>query len=147
MYKSKYFVIQEYVPPSVYADRGEKAWEILDPRLLKMDDAVRNHFGVVIINTWHSTRLISAYKYRSQSGLRTREFYDLSEDYYKSYSAHKYGMASDKLLPNCELSMEEVRRYIEKHPDEFPDIKGIERKVSWLHTDVRNRDDVLFFNP
>ena len=34
MYKCENFSIHELVPPNVFYNRGEKAWELLDERLL-----------------------------------------------------------------------------------------------------------------
>ena len=38
MYNCKYFAIHELIPPQVYRDRGEKAWELLDPDMLRTLD-------------------------------------------------------------------------------------------------------------
>ena len=49
-YKCDYFAIHELIPPSVYEARGEKAWELLDDRLLKTIDTLRDRFGPATIN-------------------------------------------------------------------------------------------------
>jgi len=143
-YKSKHFIIQEYVPPAVYAARGDKAWQLIDDRLLRMDDICREHFGPIIINTWHSAHLIKKYTYRSQSGLRTTEFYNNQAEFDRSYSQHKYGRASDKLLVSG-YGYDKARAFIIDNDHLFKDIKGMEEGVNWLHTDVRNSQSLMLF--
>lgn len=136
MYKCKHFIIQELVPPHVYEERGEKAWELFDDRLLQTIDAIRDHFGVsCTINNW---------KWggdRKWSGLRTVE-----SPYYSPYSQHTFGRAADVLVDG--LDAERVRQEILKHREEkFPFITAMELDVSWLHIDTRNHAPVKVFKP
>lgn len=149
MYRSKYFKIQEYVPESVFNARGQKAWELMDPRLLEMDDLIREAHGPCIINTWWNRGLIEKYGYRDQSGLRTADFYYTVRDYFNSYSAHKYAMASDKLLAlhRTVESLDVVREDIKLNRKKYHAIKGMEEGTTWLHTDVRNRAKLVLFSP
>lgn len=142
MYKPKYFSIKEYVPPQVYADRGERAWELLDDRLLMTDDALRERYGRIIINNWHSPRLIKICggDVRSWSGLRTEE-----SPYGSEYSQHRFGRASDKLFLDTHIDV--VRNDILLHQDEFPYINFIELKTSWLHSDTRNCERIKIYTP
>jgi hypothetical protein len=126
MYKARYFVIQELVPRSVFVGRGEKAWSLLDDRALRTLDAIREEFGVTVVNTWHRDGD------REWSGLRTP-----NSPYHRIYSQHSYGRAFDCIFP--EHPSEDVRAYILAHPRQFPHIRGVERGVSWLHFDVGNR--------
>ena len=41
MYRCEYFALYELVPEEVYLERGEKAWELLDKRLLITLDRLR----------------------------------------------------------------------------------------------------------
>jgi len=50
MYKCDHFKIQELVSPGVYKDRGDKAWELLDDRLLMTLDKLRERYGPIIVN-------------------------------------------------------------------------------------------------
>lgn len=54
MYKCSHFKIQELVPPAIFEARGEKAWELLDERLLITLDRLRDRFGPITVNNWHS---------------------------------------------------------------------------------------------
>ena len=152
MYRSNYFSIQEYVPPRVYAQRGERAWQLLDDRLLRSDHALRKKFGAIIINNWHSQHLIERVQevytnwgvswnpVREWSGLRT-----VDSPYYSEFSQHPFGRASDKIF--LDVTVAEVREYILKHQDEFPLIMSLELDTKWLHHDVRNCDRILTYKP
>lgn len=137
-YRPQHFILQEYVPPSIFHQWGETAWEFLDERLLIMDDLIREKFGPVIINTWHSPALIKKYGLREWSGLRTP-----ASPYYSPTSQH-CGRASDKLL--VRTPVEAARQYILSNPYEFPLIGGIELQVDWLHTDVRAYEGIKTFS-
>lgn len=136
MYQCKHFIIEELVPPHVYEERGRKAWELLDERMLRTIDAIRDHFGVsCTINNWKWGGN------RKWSGLRTAE-----SPYYSPYSQHTFGRAFDMLVGD--LDAEEVRQEILKHREEkFPHISGMELNISWLHIDCRNHTPVKVFNP
>jgi len=133
-YIPSYFGISELVPPSVHNERGEKAWELLDPLLLESIDAVRKMFGPMVINNWASGGD------RQWSGLRTPD-----SPYYSKYSQHSFGRAADMLPQDADVN--EIRSYIILNPAKFPLITGIELNVSWLHIDVRNTKGVKTFNP
>ena len=75
MYIPRHFSIEEFVPPHVYQERGERAWQLLDERMLITCDQMREAFGPMIINTWHSKKLQKYFGYRQYSGLRTVGFY------------------------------------------------------------------------
>ena len=71
---------------------------------------------------------------RGWSGLRTKD-----SSYYSPTSQHSLGKAIDCIFSAYDV--EEVRQYILNNPDEFPHIGGIELNVSWLHLDVRERQN------
>lgn len=152
MYTPKHFIIQELVPPEVYRERGERAWEILDPKMLMTIDAMRERFGPMIINTWHSTRLIGGYGMRKHSGLRTMSYFvDMHgekagrEKYLSSFSQHKYGRGFDAVFRDYKA--EEVRKHVLASPGAFPYLTAIEDDVSWFHGDVRNTQGIKVFKP
>ena len=139
--KCEKFVIQELVPEEVYKKRGEKAWELIDPRLITTIDAIKRKFS-------KGTMTINNYKWggdRSQSCLRTLSFYKSAEKMDSSFSQHKYGRAIDCVF--SAYSTDEVRQYIIDNPKEFPYVKGIELGTTWLHVDVRNTPIVKTFYP
>lgn len=124
---------------------GDNAWWLLDVRLLKTLDDLRERYGMVIVNTWHSPLLQKHYGYRDQSGFRNRHHYASVPDYLKSHSQHKYGRAADCKFGDKSVSAAQVRKDILDNPDWFPLITAIEDGVSWLHFDVRNVEPVMVF--
>ena len=134
MYICEHFKIHELVPQQVYQDRGEKAWELLDERLLITLDQLRKRYGPMTINNyyWQGDR--------EWSGLRTKD-----SPYYSPYSQHSFGRAADCLFKK--LSAEEVRQNILQYQNEFPEINSVELGVSWLHFDVRNCNRIKTYYP
>ncbi len=134
MYKCKYFVIQELVSPQTYTDRGEKAWQLLDDRMLMTLDLLRKKYGKMTINNW---------KWggdREWSCLRTAE-----SPWFSKYSQHSFGRAADIIFND--ITAEEVRQQILENPNDpvFVFINSFEENTSWLHFDVRNSDRILTF--
>lgn len=122
---AKYFKIQELVPKSVYDARGDKAWQLLDHRLIVNADDLRMQLGVsVTCNNWHIGGN------RDQSGLRIP-----GQSYYKPYSQHSFGRALDLI---CEIPAEETRRRIKEGDIILSYPATFEKGVNWLHMDVRN---------
>lgn len=51
---SKYFIIQEFVPPEIYKVWGEKSIWFIDQRIISLADFVHEFFGAsVTINNWN----------------------------------------------------------------------------------------------
>lgn len=136
MYTCKHFAIHELVPPNAYKERGEKAWQLLDDRLLMTLDKLRERFGVMTVNSYHWGGD------REWSGLRTSD-----SPYYSPYSQHSFGRAADCLFGAA--SVEAVRQEILANPDDpdFALIGSLELGVSWLHFDVRNCDRIMTYRP
>lgn len=134
--KSKTFRIEELVPPSIFNDRGELAWELIDEKLIITIDQIKKDFpnGTMTINDW-----VWGGQYH-HSGIR-----DITSPDYKKYSMHSWGKAAD--IKFSKYSVEEVRQYVVNNPDKYPYVKGIEDfpGMSWLHVDVRNRDSLIKF--
>ena len=130
------FIIQELVPRSVYLDRGERAWQLIDYRLIDNMNALRTQLGVSItVNDWLWDGD------RDQSGLRV-----IGQEYYKPYSQHTFGRATDSI---CEIPAQEIRELIrEGIYIKLPHHACFEDNVSWLHMDVRNtaNGSHYFFN-
>lgn len=133
MTKAKHFKIHELVPPSIYTLRGEKAWELIDSRLITLIDAMREEFGSATINN---------YKWggdRQWSGLRTPD-----SPYYSKTSQHTFGRAADLLFKDH--TADAVRKAMIANPDKWlaicPNIT-LEDDVSWVHIDVRNGDNCI----
>lgn len=129
------FIIQELVPKSVYLDRGGKAWQLIDYRLIDNLNALRTQLGVpMTMNNWIWGGN------RDQSGLRIP-----GQEYYRPYSQHTYGRAAD---PICETPAQEIRERIKSEDIILPHYACFEDNVSWVHMDVRNNnnDSHYFFN-
>ncbi len=123
-YEPKYFRPEEFVPPEVFKQLGEKSLLVMDYRILKTADTLRDTFGKITINNWvfggqrrysgfrHATCVIGAV-----------------------WSQHRFGRGIDALTEKC--TPDEARKEILAHPDHFPYITVMEDKVEWLHVDCR----------
>lgn len=119
--------LDEYIPREMYMkhqDNPNVLIGLIDPRLIRADQMLRDKFGSVTINNWWNGGP------RQWSGIRTPESPD-----YSPTSQHTHGRASDKLFSNA--TAETVRNYIKEHYIELG-ITCIEANVSWVHSDVRN---------
>ena len=134
IYKCKHFGIKELVSEGTYNKRGEKAWQLLDERVLRTADFLREKYGSITINDW------SWGGTNHWRGLRTPD-----SKYYSTYSQHSFGRALDLIFK--ETTAEQVRQDIRdtpSHPD-FLFVTSFEENTSWLHIDVRNVDRILTF--
>lgn len=140
--KSKYFKIQELVSRNVYEKYGEKSWEFIDTRLIKVIDLLREHFGKpIIVNNWCFGGNLH------QRGLRANqdEIVRNKKDYY--ISQHCLGKAIDFNVKG--MTVEEVYNEILKNKDKFHLISRIENikdTPTWIHVDVANVDKFKIFN-
>jgi hypothetical protein len=137
MYKCKHFGIKELVSPNIYNMHGDKAWGVIDERILRTIDALRERFGSCTVNDWSWGGKFE------HSGFRDESYYKSTDAYLKSRSQHKYGRAMDCKFKNHKAH--EVRKYIIQNQDEFPYVTFIETgplkngvDMSWVHIDVRN---------
>jgi hypothetical protein len=112
--------------------RGNKAWELLDEGMLRAIDRLRGRFGRMVVNDWHRGGE------REWSGIRLP-----GSPFYSQYSQHTYGRAFDMICLDADV--DEVRGYILAHPNEYPEIRGVELGTSWLHVDGRNFDGIKTF--
>jgi len=130
-YRPINFVIQELVPPDVFADRGQAAWELLDGWALVTLQALRNRFGPITVNNWH---LGGRFK---ESGLRS-----FTTTTGAVYSQHRFGRAFDCKFSNT--TPRAVSAYILANAQEFPyltTLEDVEYTPGWLHFDCRNNAD------
>jgi len=135
MNKAHYFKIYELVDKKTYEDRGQKAWELISPELIYVIDELREYFGAAYINTWYWKKNGSQWR-----GLRTQR---CKVGAY--YSQHRLGNAADMTFKRETAA--EVRKAIKEDPQWWEDIRCIERKVNWLHVDVRNCTSIKWVNP
>ena len=136
MYTCEHFSIHELVPPRVFNERGEKAWELLDDRLLITLDRLRNRYGSITVNNYYWG------KEREWSGLRTSD-----SPFYSAFSQHSFGRAADCLF--AKHTSEKIRQDILADPSDsdYEYIGSIELGVSWFHFDIRNCDRIKTYHP
>lgn len=135
----KSFIIQELVPPTIFAARGDRAWELIDANAAMSLQALRDRFGPCTVNNWH---INGTYK---ESGLRA-----FSTPTGAAYSQHKYGRAFDCKFRNA--TPREVFADVMRDPSKFPHITVLEDvnfTPTWLHFDTRlhNRNGIWVVKP
>lgn len=136
MYRCKHFGIKELVSSETYKDRGEAAWELLDPEALKVLDHLREEFGPTTCNDW------------SWGGrFQNRGFRDSNTTVGATYSQHKMGRGFDVHFKNItvDAAREKLLDLIKKKDKRFLAIKGIGINSGFLHFDTRNREDLITF--
>lgn len=146
MYKCKYFKITELVHPDLLKSIGEeKCWFLLDDRLLRYADKLREKFGKITVNANGLT----------ECGLRKIE-----SDTGAIFSAHKYGRALDLHISTIEVEASKIKGSLERKNYKIKEYNKIREKllslseyrvlnfehnISWLHIDVANRENRLFY--
>lgn len=133
------FILQELVDPDTFLLRGDRAWELLDPRALATLQALRDHLGPCVVNNWHDGGT-----YR-ESGLRA---FDSKTG--AKYSQHKFGRGFDCKFKS--MNPHEVLDYVQSHRFDFPHLTVVENPKatpSWFHFDTRNtnRPDIWIVDP
>ncbi len=126
----KYFKIQEFVSECVYKLRGERSVQLIDNRIMKFMDGLREALGKPITcNNWH---VGGDYQWR---GLRNPR-----SAWYSEFSQHTQGRAIDAKIKG--MSAEEVRQWIidNRNLEWVKPITFLEagKTVTWLHADVRS---------
>lgn len=134
MYSPKHFSIQELVPSDVYKARGESAITLIDERLLRSLDQLREAFGICIVNNWPWGGPFE------ERGLRNPDCKT-----YRPWSQHTFGRAADCSFKTVDAQT--VRDSVIKSKACFPYISFIEDSVSWFHFDVRNCQRIQLWNP
>ena len=125
---SKNFILQEFVPPDVFAQFGDKAAWFIDPKVVAIAQWLRDHTGKsVTVNNWHTG---GQYK---ESGLRS--FLTRTG---AAYSQHKFGRAADiKILG---MGGAEMRKIVDDNSAALMELglTTVELDTpTWLHVDCR----------
>ena len=128
-YRPKYFALNELVPPDVIQARGEQAWQLMDERILRGADWLREKFGPCVINGKFGGKGFS------ESGLRN----PLTTTGAR-WSQHKFGRAVD--MKFLKVNVKEVYDYIlanqpEARANGITCVENINATPSWLHCDCR----------
>lgn len=133
---------KQLLPPHIYSKRGVKGLELIDSRIITFICNLRRNLNRSIVVNGGG---------RTQSGLRSVEFYGSLEAMDKSFSQHKYGRSLDFVVSGMEAW--EVRRHILENKHLYPEITFLEvspvKKVvegedinapmTWTHVDVRTQ--------
>ena len=139
---SKYFSIKEFVPPEIYNQFSDKAWQFIDPRVTLLADFIRDYFGKpMTINDW----------YRGGT-LTLRGFRPPTTTVGGTLSQHKFGRAFDFNIVG--MTPHEIYDKIMSDKLTFM-VKGlttmenIEYTQTWNHVDVRYTGslDITIVNP
>lgn len=126
MYRCRHFSIKELVDPETYDARGERAWELLDSRILKAIDLIRDDFGPVVVNTWHNG-----------GGLKYRGFRPHTCTVGARLSQHRYGRAIDFHTLNAPLQAVYDAILTDKYWM-VTTVEDFEATKTWIHIDCRN---------
>lgn len=127
-----HFDLEELVDPVSWNLLGEKAWWLLDPRLLWTLEQIRERYNApMTINTW---------KWQHDKPFTLRGFRPSSAALGGFHSQHRYGRAADFDVTG--MLADEVRADILAHKDDpaFQYITCLETDISWVHMDCRNWD-------
>lgn len=140
---------RQLLPPDIYARRGVKGLEVVNPLMIEFLEVLRVHLGVPL--------LVNGAGY-TQSGVRGRGFYSTAKKYADSLSQHKYGNAVDVKAKGMEAH--DVRKHVIENKHLYPMISFIEvgpvwkddKEVpqTWSHFDCRSRiteDPIRYWSP
>lgn len=133
--KCKHFKIYELVSKQVYEKYGETAWQFFDPRLLENLDWIRETTGKKItVNDWYWGGNFD------ERGLRCNMdtmMVDKTNNEIIYCSPHPMGQGVD--FDEQDFTAQETRDWLRKNQKDLPHPIRVEKNVSWVHIDVRNR--------
>jgi len=127
---SKYFIIQELVPPKLFALMGQRAWWYIQPQIVAVLDQLREDLGrAVIINDWHRGGQFTLSGYRPPEAKVGA-----------AYSMHRMGLAADVKVKG--MTPAEVLAVIEKDLPKYlalglTTVEDLSHTPTWLHLDCR----------
>lgn len=127
---SKYFLIQELVPPGIYTQFGEKAWWFIQPVLIGVLDALREDVGrPLLVNNWHTG---GSYQF---SGYRPPE-----TKIGAPYSMHRMGLAADVKCKGWKPA--DILKVIQDNQAKYLALglttyENLQATPTWLHLDCR----------
>lgn len=143
MTKSKYFRIEELVPPETFKALGQQAWQLIDQDFANLLDALREHFNSpMIINNWHKG---GPYKYRGFRPAGCKVGKPTSQHAQKPLNAVDFDVVG--------MSDHDVKQSILNNQDKFLKL-GLTRMESeadaatWTHIDRKKTglNHILIFN-
>lgn len=139
---SKNFFLDEYFPKETYYSMSkEEMLKLIDPKVIEINQLLRNIYGPAILNTWWYPDVPDPREY---AGWRPKDCIVGAKK-----STHKDGKASDLIFAT--VSAEEVRKSIKDQGITFFNmgIRRIENDVLWFHWDLKSaagQKTIKFFN-
>lgn len=144
-YRPKHFQLHEVVGADVIQALGDRAWSLMDERILRGADWLRAKFGPCVINGKYGGKVFT------ESGLRNP-----LTGTGAPWSQHKFGRALDLKFLN--VNVREVYDYIlanqpEARANGITTVENINATPTWLHIDCRllpetyPENGVLVVNP
>ncbi len=128
---SNNFFLDEFIHPEIYAARGARSIELIDPRMILLAQFIRTGIGKSItINNWFSGGK------RVNSGLRT-----FTGTVGATWSQHRYGNAID--IQVAGITPEEVHEFLFKHEKTLIEkgwlttLEHLDDTPTWSHLDNR----------
>ncbi len=137
------FILQEFIDPATHAKFGDASLWFIDPRLVRVVQAIRMLTGrSIAINNWHTG---GAFK---ESGFRPA-----STETGASMSQHKFGRAAD--LKFKDLGPTEALKIVQANYAQLRTlgltcVEDPAFTPTWLHIDVRNTansENLLIIKP
>lgn len=126
--KSVHFIIEELVPPAVFNVLGDTAWDLFDEKAIITLDQLRDYFGPIVVNNWHSGGQYKESGYREATSTTGAQ-----------KSRHKAGMAFDCKPVRC--TPQSMHAEILNNSKKFPyltTLEAIESTPTWVHFDTRD---------
>lgn len=128
-YRPKYFQIHELVYPEAIQALGERAWILMDDRILRAADWLREEFGSCVVNGKIGDKRFT------ESGLRHP-----NTGTGAPWSQHKFGRALDlKFLkvPNKTVYEFIMGNQVLARQNGITTVEDISFTTGWLHIDCR----------
>jgi len=140
IYTPQYFDPEELISPEIFAICGADALYMYDPLILEGADQLRDIFGPMICNTWHSPWLIKRYGKHRFRGLRATK-----QRIGARKSAHKLGINKKTLYSAIDLAPVNVSPQ-EMHEAIKSDIKFWSQYFKRIETHKPNGQPITWFH-
>lgn len=134
IYDSPYFDVREWVDEKTWTELGEKAASMVDARIVRVGDRLRQLAGVpLVVNNWH-------YRRPGQRLYRSSGFRAVWDKTGGKLSQHRRGGAAD--FKSSQLTPAALRGIILANAAEFQalgltTLEDLAYTPTWLHCDVR----------
>lgn len=132
--------VRELVDHQTFFTLGQKAWTLIDMRLLEVLNQLKDAYGyTMVINTWFMQNWKNFGDMREFCGFRPN-----TSTVGKPDGAHYKGMAADILFYDKEgnfINSDTIRSKILADAHLFPLVRCLEVGVPWVHVDVLGEHD------